>query len=85
MSSEAEPVTTFEWIGGRSGKVRCTVCGRTGWGSLDPRPSRWDRSWQQTCLAGHPHRCVCGRRFANLSAIATHVRKAREPGPHGRA
>lgn len=50
-------------------KLRCTVCGRTGY-----RGGRW----AQACEAGHPHRCTtCGRRFSTPSGIASHRRHQR--------
>lgn len=60
----------FVPTGGHSGKVRCTVCGRTGYPTGDHR-----RGWQWKCRQGHPHVCSCGRPFPTRQGIATHIRK----------
>lgn len=66
-------MSLFEFAGPRSSKVRCTVCGRTGWGPLEPEPSD-AFPWQAKCLAGHPFACLCGVRYASAQALSTHLR-----------
>lgn len=49
----------------RGAKVQCTICHRTGYP---------DALWQNSCRAGHPYLCSCGRRFSTKSGIAAHRR-----------
>lgn len=49
---------------GRGVKVRCTVCGRSGYANAP---------WQESCRAGHPYACICGRVFSTKQGIARHL------------
>ena len=52
-------------------KVRCLLCGATGWPGTEERPN----PWQRRCLAGHPHRCeTCRRPFSSRQGLASHRR-----------
>ncbi len=51
----------FAPVGGRSGKLACTVCGRRGY-----PPSTPERSWQAACLRGHLPCPDCGKPLAVL-------------------
>lgn len=54
----------FVRAGPHSGKVRCRVCGRTGYRGYDI-PS----GWQVSCLIGHRYRCgECGAPVQNLDS-----------------
>lgn len=62
-------------------KVRCTICGRTGYGDLDVTRGTVSRiSWQSRCLLPHIYECTCGKRYPNKAARAAHIRRA--PGEH---
>jgi hypothetical protein len=53
----------FEVIG-RGEKVRCTVCGRSGYPG--------EAGWQEACRAGHPYLCTCGRLFSTKQGLQRH-------------
>lgn len=59
----------------RGAKVRCSVCGRTGYQS---------GTWMRKCQAGHPFRCFCDRAFSTASGLAAHIRRTPDTGPHYR-
>lgn len=69
---EQLPNDLFEPAGPHSGKLRCKVCGRTGWpGVYAP--------WMASCLGGHPYPCShCDRVFATRSARASHLNPRRK-------
>ena len=73
----AEP--PFTWTTGRSAKVTCRVCGRTGYGLEDPRPGE-AAPWQQSCLSGHDHPCICGKSLSSPGALGSHVASHRRHG-----
>lgn len=52
----------------RSAKVRCLLCGSTGYGGLlRPLP------WQVAHILGHPERCeTCRRPFISRLALSSH-------------
>jgi hypothetical protein len=52
-------MTTFESCGGRSQRVRCSVCGRVGWNTNG-------RGWQAICKRGHAPCPKCGRQMSVL-------------------
>lgn len=71
----------FAWVPGRSSKVRCLLCGRSGFGmcgrGADYVDFRGHRSvpapWQAKCLIGHPMRCgECRRPFVSGTALSGH-------------
>ena len=69
--TRALPVPLFAPVPGRSGKLRCLLCGTTGWQADPERPA----PWQRKCLQGHPYRCdTCRRPFASRIALASHRR-----------
>lgn len=53
-------------------KVKCAVCGSTGYGPTNPGPKRAAAPWQRRCLEGHPALCSCGRRFTK-GGIGPHI------------
>lgn len=60
-------------------RVRCVVCGATGYGTERGDPNR---PWQARHQAGHPHECPdCGRRFATPVGLSAHrnPRRRRQP------
>ncbi len=63
----------------RSGKVRCLLCGRAGYGFAPRSEVTFDgyrltpAPWQARCLVGHYARCeTCRRPFVNNTALAGH-------------
>lgn len=69
--------TDFEWATSTSAKVRCTICGTTGWGPTGEqiRDGAKPNPWQEKHMNDHPFSCEpCGRRFASPQAIAAHRR-----------
>lgn len=68
----------FAYVPGRSARVRCLLCGSTGWGELNDRPGFDGRKampapWQIPHIAGHPVRCeVCSRPFVSRGALRGH-------------
>lgn len=86
------PSARFEWAGERSGKIRCVLCHRDGWGSLgeikdqtgfDGRLWRWhDRvsPWQIDCLQDHPWPCSCGRSYRAFGDLWRHIGGERPTG-----
>ena len=60
--------TTFSWASARSVKLRCDICGRTGYGG---------GTWMDACREGHPHQCPCGRRFTSTSGLSAHQKPRR--------
>lgn len=58
------PADADQWT-----KVRCTVCGRSGY------PSEGPTGWQKDCRAGHPFKCTCGRLFSTKQGLAGHLRQ----------
>jgi len=69
--------------GPRASKVRCLLCGRSGYGLFGPSagfadfrgvPSR-PAPWQAKCIGGHSVQCVrCRRPFVSGLAVASHQR-----------
>jgi hypothetical protein len=70
----------FEPNGPNSIKIRCTICGSSGYGPLDPKSENECFPWQQKCFRGHPEKCSCGRVFNGKSAIAAHLRHPTNAG-----
>ncbi len=62
-----------------NGKVRCKVCGRTGYDGPEGKPHRW----QLSCLAGHPFSCACGRKFSTLTGLHAHRNPRRTKNADG--
>lgn len=68
--------------GSRSGKVRCLLCGRTGYARYPLRDCvdftgktviARPHPWQLSCIRGHFTRCeVCRRPFTNQTALSGH-------------
>lgn len=53
-----------------SGKLQCTVCGRSGWPGVGPT------HWSAACRKGHPYECdACGRKFPTKGSFAAHLRR----------
>jgi hypothetical protein len=73
----------FVWAGPNSAKVKCVVCGRSGWGPRNAREGKFS-PWQLSCLDGHPLSCTCGHRFSTGQGLASHIRLART-GSHARS
>lgn len=69
MTSEEKPL--FEK--GPGIKVTCTVCGRSGYPNC---------SWQDSCKAGHPFVCLCGKRLSTRQGRSNHIRMSKG-GVHG--
>lgn len=66
----------FEWVSDRSSKVRCVLCGRTGYGEIEPDLSRLpDAWWQRKCMKDHDLECICGKRYVTNMQLAGHIRK----------
>lgn len=62
----------FAWVPGRSSKVRCLLCGATGYGGC----SQWGAPpspWQAPHILGHPVQCLtCRRPFISFGAVRSH-------------
>ena len=60
--------------GGR--KVRCSVCGRDGYGPTHPQTVFDCYPWQRKCFQNpdHPYVCSCGKRWPSKGSIAAHIR-----------
>lgn len=67
--------TPFYFVSEQSQKVTCRVCGRKGYGHIDPTVETAFR-WQRACLEGHPHECGCGRKFTSKAALSGHRRNS---------
>lgn len=52
------PQVRFVPAGPTSRKVACTVCGRIGWGPLEPGEDAYP--WQANCMKGHGRCPKCG-------------------------
>jgi hypothetical protein len=73
----------FERTGG--GKVRCSLCHRTGYGTSGPveaitcfdgRVIPWHARfspWQVACLMPHDWHCSCGLRFIQFAYLWRHI------------
>lgn len=71
---EDDSKTPFIYSSATGFKVMCRVCGRTGWGELDPE-RRKAYPWQRPCLDGHPYACACGERYPTGQGIGQHLRR----------
>ena len=84
------PADRFEHTGGR--KVRCVICGRTGYGpatihpaatSFDGSTRPWHRQaspWQLSCLMPHDWPCSCGLAFRTYGDLWRHIGAPRPDG-----
>jgi len=62
----------FAYVGPQATRVRCLLCGSTGYGPCG-RMTGTPAPWQARCLLGHPHRCeTCRRPFSTAQGIASH-------------
>lgn len=68
----------FAYVPGRSSKVRCLLCGATGYGPHGP-VACFDGSvlppvpWQIPHILGHPVQCLtCRRPFISYGAVRSH-------------
>lgn len=71
----------FAYVPGRSSKIRCLLCGRTGHGYHGQWVDKPDFAgrrimpapWQLACIGGHTVQCiVCRRPFIHGGAVAKH-------------
>ena len=59
----------FAYAPGRTARMRCLLCGRTGYGGYQ-RPA----PWQLGCIGGHRARCpICKRPFVHEGALSSHL------------
>lgn len=58
-------------------KVRCTVCGQTGWGPAGDPPLDEMSIWQVKCSKPHSYACSCGRAFTTGTGLSSHLGKRR--------
>lgn len=73
----------FAPVPGKSSRLRCVLCGRTGlWSTMEDYVTFDGRlvkarphGWQLSCIRGHFARCeVCRRPFGNNTGLAGHQR-----------
>jgi hypothetical protein len=68
----------FAYVPGRSSKVRCLLCGRSGHGTCGPTATfsggvLTPAPWQAVCLLGHAVQCeICRRPFIGPGALRAH-------------
>lgn len=91
-TGEGLPADRFEYLSDRSGKVRCVICHRDGYGPVGPIRStvafdgssmpwdRWISPWQLDCLQDHTWPCSCGRAFTRYVDLWRHIGADRPRG-----
>lgn len=78
------PADRFVPVSDRTGrKLRCTVCGRTGyWHPTDSPSWPWQGFglWQVACWMDHPWPCSCGLSFRQYGDLWRHIGGPRPTG-----